>query len=241
MPAVRATTSVQLARADAIGKALTRQGWTARHETRSDHPGAVAVGSHTRLGTKVLVVTMGARHGQLVEVIGAGVPAGRTPSGGHSTGARPSWRLTAYNPSASAVLAAAAAACTAAHYSGVLETNGWQADRTIKRNIRTPRTTTFTYPGGAVAVTFHVPTFTPPCPSCGPGRECGDSGGWIVNGPCFMEASTHTPESVIAAFVQGLPDAIPCTSSVSDHAAKARRRTKAAGIAARSIVREEVC
>jgi len=241
MPPIISTDSVQLARADAIGKALTRQGWITRREPRSSHPGAIAANSLVRSGVAVHVVTMGARLGQLVEVTSAGLPALRRAKGQPRHGAQPSWRLTAYDPPVSAVLAAATVAARGPHCIGALEASGWEAARPTTRDSRKPRATTFTYPGGSVTVAFHLPTYSPPCPHCAAGYDCGDVGGWIVTAPCFMEASTHTPESVIAAFVQGLPGAVPeRPASRHPREKRAQRYVAAAHVPTRLALQETV-
>ena len=217
-------TSVQLARAEALGKALTLRGWNGRLEPQDEHPGAVAASVHTRLGICLLILTLGRRHGQMVEIT-AGTSTGQRGEGGRRVReVKRSWRMTAYDPPTQAVLAAATA--TFDHKSGPLEFAGWTVEHALARKVggnamsyttdaavlrgAKVRATRFTRSDGAVLATFHIPTYNPPCEHCTHHGELGDTGGWIITGPGFAaEATAHTPPVVIDAFTRALPAQLP--------------------------------
>ena len=238
-------TSVQLARAEALGKALTHRGWTSRSEPKDKHPAAVTATVHRRSDLRTLVLTLGGRHGQMIEIT-AEAGSGRRGQGGRRVRAvKPSWRLTAYDAPIKAVLAAATAAFDDPLDSNPLESAGWTIEHALVRKDRssatpytaeaaTPwgvkvRATRFTRPDGALIATFHLPTYTPPCEHCTHHGELGDTGGWNIIGPGFTaEATAHTPTAVIGAFTR----ALPCdrqekpTATPNEAPVKARQRAK---------------
>lgn len=203
-------TSLQLARAAAIDKALARKGWTARRDSNA-HPGAIVASAHTRHGIRVLILTLGHRHGQMVEIIAEATTGHRGEHSHRLRDRRPSWRMTAYNPPIEGVLAAAAAAFSDSPDPSPLETGGWMikhapACKVGRASLRVVGATRFIRPDGAVTATFHIPTYNPPCERCNHHGEVGDSGGWYIAGlRCTAEATAHTPTTVIAAFALALP------------------------------------
>jgi len=214
--------SVQLARAEALAKALTHRGWNGRYESTNKHPGAVGSIVRTHPGAEVLILTLGRNAGQMVEITAQGV------SGHRGTGFRrvrevsASWRMTAYDAPIQAVLAAATAAIDSVPDPNPLALPGWTVERATGRSAgdngvryatgpEVPlggkvRATRFTRPDGAVVVTFHLPTYTPPCEHCTHHGELGDIGGWLITGPGLTaEATAHAPTAVISAFTRALP------------------------------------
>lgn len=217
-----AATSVQLARAEVLGKALVRRGWTSRREPRAKHPGAIGATTYTRPGLETLILTFGGRHGQMVEITAQATYGFRGEGSRRVRAAKPSWRLTAYDAPIAAVLAAATAGVDDPLDSNALESAGWRvehalavkdADGSMRFNADASLpiavkvlATRFTRPDGALRATFHLPTYTPPCEHCTHHGELGGTGGWIVAGPGFTaEATAHIPTSVIGAFVRALP------------------------------------
>lgn len=210
-----AATSLQLARAETLSKALTRRGWTGRREPQGAHPGAVAAIAHTRRGIRALILTLGGRHGQMIEITAEASIGQRGHGGRRVREVKPSWRLTAYDPPVQAMLAAATAAVGDASDVSQRQHAGWTIEQAPARKIgtnpvRMVRATRFTRPDGVVSATFHVPTYNPPCEHCAHHGELGDTGGWIITGPGFTaEATAHTPSAVIAAFAHALPGGSP--------------------------------
>ncbi|MBS2545514.1 hypothetical protein KGQ19_01390 [Catenulispora sp. NL8] len=203
-----ASLSVQRARAETIGSGLATHGFSKRPESCDDHPGAHAVTRYTRGYVKLLVLSLGMQRGQIVEIAGAPRPRTFPTRGGHAIGARPSWRLTAYDPPAEAILAAALAAGDSAPELGAFEVAGWTAVRPHTSKVSRPRVATYTRPDGAVVASFHMPTFTPSCERCAEHGDHGDAGGWLVAGlGVTCDATAHTPGSVISAFALALPSA----------------------------------
>lgn len=213
MPKTIAATAVQLARAEAVGKALLRQGWLQRAEQPHEHPGS----QHSTLwhprpagGVSLLILTFGGRRGQMAEILAGPTPNLHPKTGGRlRSGRRPSWRLTAYDAPAQALAAAALTAVDDPSHAPDLESAGWSVERPY-RNIRSQRVTTFTRPDRAVAARFHSPTYSPPCERCTHFGDLGDAGGWTIAGPGFaVDATAHTPEHVISAFARALPGNAP--------------------------------
>lgn len=203
MSTTPAATSIQLARADTIGRALSVRGWSSEPEPRDLHPGAVNAArwvAPLSIGrTDLLVLTLGRLHGQMIELTREPVSGSLRP--GRRRTAFPGWRLTAYDAPASAVIAAALA--TGIQDEGPrLEQAGWDVEHTRDVAGRM-RVTGITRPDGAIRVEFYTPTLTPPCQSCAhPGAA--DDGGWLVAGPGFnAEATAHTPGAVVSAFALG--------------------------------------
>ena len=242
-----AATSVQLARAEALGKALTHRGWTGRREPEDQHPGAIAATAHTRPGIRVLILTLGGRLGQMIEITAEAATGYRGESGRRVRAVKPSWRMTAYDPPFEAILAAATAAGPPDPNS--LETAGWTVEHALARNVdgnalsytadaATPwgakvRATRFTRPDGALIATFHLPTYTPPCEHCSHHGELGDTGGWDITGPGFTaEATAHTPPAVISAFTHALPGSVPDQAATTSQKPTARSRHRPKNIPA---------
>lgn len=212
--------SVQLARAEALGKALTHRGWIVRHESRDKHPGAVEATVYTHRPIEILILTLGGRAGQMVEIT---APNTGLKGGIHRIrDVSKSWRMTAYDAPIEAILGAAAAVLGKAPELSQSELAGWTVEhaphcetssdavsdalKTEMPSGRRVRATRFTRRDGAVTATFHLPNYTPPCQSCTHDGDLGDSGGWLISGPGFTaEATAHIPEAVIAAFAHGLP------------------------------------
>ncbi|MEY9859777.1 hypothetical protein ABH935_005410 [Catenulispora sp. GAS73] len=243
--------SVQLARAEALGKALAHRGWNSRHESTSKHPGAVGSIVRTHPDIEILILTLGGTAGQMVEITAQGV------SGHRGTGFRrvrevsPSWRMTAYDAPIQAILAAATAATASAPDPNPLELPEWTIERATRRSagdnavryaagLEVPlggrvRATRFTRPDSAVVVTFHLPTYTPPCEHCTHHGDLGDIGGWLITGPGLTaEATAHTPAAVISAFTRALPGhalARP-TATPNGHTVEPRRWGEAVPAAA---------
>ena len=209
-----AATSAQVARAEVIGKSLARRGWTYSVEPRTKHPGAHRATVWTpnaTLGVSLLVLTIGGRHGQLAELFGCATSATRADAGGRSrSGRRPSWRLTAYDAPAAALIAAALSAADDPPEAQNLEAAGWKVIRHQADDRRRPALPEFIRPDDAVSAAFRAPTFTPPCERCSHCGELGDMGGWLITGPGFTaDATAHTPESVVTAFALALPGGTP--------------------------------
>lgn len=241
-----AATSVQLARADALGKALTHRGWTSRSEPKDKHPGAVAATVYRRTGVRALVLTLGGRHGQMIEITAEAGSGHRGEGGRRVRAVKPSWRLTAYDAPTKAVLAAATAVFDDPMDSNPLESAGWTIEHARVRNDGSSamsytadaampwaakvRATRFTRPDGALIATFHLPTYTPPCERCTHHGELGSAGGWDITGPGFTaEATAHTPAAVIGAFTCALPGDYKDqpTATPNEAPVEPRRRTKA--------------
>ena len=200
-------TSVQLVRAHAIGRTLTRSGWIRGREPAGAHPGAADVAAYRHGGVGVLILILAPRHGQIVEIIADRVPRVRAASGGRSVGGRPGWRLTCYSPPVEAAVAAAFAACHSRAGFGPREADGWRLDLNHGTDVKRPRTSVFHRPDRAAIAVFHTPTYTPPCEGCAHHGDLGDAGGWTITAPgTFAEATAHTPADVIAALVMGLPE-----------------------------------
>ena len=204
---IHAPLSVQRARAQTISSVLSKHGFAPRTESRKDHPGAFAVARYSRGAVNLLVLSLGYRHGQIVEIEGGARARSYPTRGGHSIGGRPSWRLTAYDPPAEAVVDAALAAREPSTELGAFEVAGWRTARPHIRSVKRPRFTTYTRPDGAVVASFHVPTFTPTCDYCSAVHgDHGDAGGWLIKGVgVACDATAHTPGSVVSAFALGLP------------------------------------
>ena len=208
-------TNVQLARAATISKALTRRGWTSRLEPNDAHPGAITATAHSRHGLRVLILTLGERHGQMIEITAEATTGQRGERGRQVRDRKPSWRFTAYDPPTEAVLAAAIAAFDNRPDPSPLETAGWTIKQDPARKIgptslRKVRATWFIRPDGAVTASFHLPAYRPPCEHCSHQGELGDTGGWYITGPGFTaEATAHTPTAVIGAFALALPSSSP--------------------------------
>ena len=244
-------TSVQLARAEALGKALTHRGWTSRSEPKDKHPGAVTATVHRRSGIRTLVLTLGGRHGQMFEITAEAGSGPRGQGGRRVRAAKTSWRLTAYDTPIEAVLAAATAAFDDPLDSNPLGSAGWTIEHALVCKNRsgatqytadaaTPwgvrvRATRFTRPDGALIATFYLPTYAPPCEHCTHHGELGDTGGWNITGPGFTaEATAHTPTAVIGAFTRALPgdrQGKP-TTTPNEAPVKPRHRAKAIPAAA---------
>lgn len=210
MPSTITATAVQLARADAIGKVLLRRGWLRRAEQPSKHPGAHASTAwqpRPAADIQLLILTFGGRRGQMAEILAGPAPNLRPDAGGHlRSGRRPSWRFTAYDAPAQALVAAALTAVDDPSHAPDLESAGWRVERPRYCNIRSPRITTFTRADRAVTARFHNPTYSPPCERCTHFGDLGDAGGWTITGPGFaVDATAHTPEHVITAFARALP------------------------------------
>jgi hypothetical protein len=214
--------SVQLARAEALGKALAHRGWNGRYESTNKHPGAVGSIVRTNPGVEILVLTLGRNAGQMVEITAQGVFSHRGKGCRRVREVSPSWRMTAYDAPLQAVLAAATAAIDGVPDPSPLELPGWAVERASGRSAgvnamryvteaevplgRKVRATRFTRPDGAVVATFHLPTYTPPCEHCTHHGELGDVGGWLITGPGLTaEATAHAPTAVIGAFTRALP------------------------------------
>jgi hypothetical protein len=216
-------TSVQLARAEALGKALTRYGWTSCREPQDEHPGAVAATAYTRLGVRALVLTLGGRRGQMIEVTAESSCGYRREASRRARGLETFWRLTAYDPPTEAILAAAIAPFDGLPAGNPLDLAGWTIERALAHKLGSSAmsytytytytakaavplgakfcATRFTRPDGVVTATFHIPTYIPPCEHCP-----GDTGGWIITGPGFVaETTAHIPVAVIGAFIRALP------------------------------------
>ena len=212
MPQVLIPTSVQLARAAVISKTLTRRGWTCRPEPNEAHPGAITATVHARHNVRVLVLTLGERHGQMIEITAKATTGQRGERGRQVRDMKPSWRLTAYSPPPAAVLAAVTATFDTRPNPSPLEAVGWTVKHVRVRDsgagsLRMVRATCFSRPDGAVSASFHIPTYKPPCEHCEHHGELGDTGGWHITGPGFTaEATAHTPTAVITAFALALPD-----------------------------------
>ena len=205
-----AATSVLIARAEVIGKSLTRRGWTSSVEPRTKHPGAHRATvwvPDAAPGVSLLILTIGGRQGQLAELLGPATSATRTDAGGRSrSGRRPSWRLTAYDAPAPALIAAALSAADEPPDAQSLEAAGWKVVRHQADDRRRPALPEFIRPDDAVSAAFRAPTFTPPCERCSHCGEVGDMGGWLITGPGFSaDATAHTPGSVVTAFALALP------------------------------------
>lgn len=244
-----AATRVQLARAEALGKVLTHRGWTSRHEPHDKHPGAIGATTHTRPGIRVLILTFGGRRGQMIEITAEAATGYRGETGRRVRAVKPSWRMTAYDPPVEAILAAATAAADDPLDPNPLGTTGWTVEHALARNINdsapsytayttTPwrakvRATRFTRPDGALIVTFHVPTYTPPCEHCDHHGELGSTGGWDITGPGFTaEATAHTPPAVISAFTHALPGSVSDQAATTSQAPTARQRQRPKNIPA---------
>lgn len=232
---------VQTARADAIGKALTHRGWTSRREPDNQHPGAISATTYARPGIRTLILTLGGRHGQMIEIIAEAATGYRGQAGRRVREVKPSWRLTAYDAPIEAVLAAATAALDDPQDASPLVPAGWTVEHALVRKDGSGampytadaavswsakvRASRFTRPDGAVIAVFHVPSYTPPCEHCTHHGELGDTGGWDITGPGFTaEATAHTPAAVIGALTRALPGHHPDQPTVSP--AKPGRRTK---------------
>jgi len=203
-------TSLQLARAEYLAKVLSRHGWTRRRTSSAEHPGAVGAASHACNGIGILILSLGGRHGQIIEIIAEGVRRHRNDGGRRVREVSRSWRLTAYDPPTAAILSAALTAHEPFQQPNELENAGWTVTHAQRkggtRGSCTPPATRFTRPDGVVTATFHVPTYNPPCEHCDHHGELGDVGGWIITGPGFtVEATAHVPPGVIGAFVHALP------------------------------------
>lgn len=205
-----AATSVLIARAEVIGKSLTRRGWTSSVEPRTKHPGT----HHATLwvpgatpGVSLLILTIDGRQGQLAELFGPANSTARADVDGRPrSGRRPSWRLTAYDAPAAALIAAALSAADDPPDAQTLEAAGWTVVRHQADDRRRPALPEFIRPDGAVSAAFRAPTFTPPCERCSHCGELGDMGGWLITGPGFTaDATAHTPGSVVTAFALALP------------------------------------
>lgn len=242
MISTSAATSVQLARAKVISKALTRTGWTSRRVPDGEHPGAVGAASHVRGGASVLVLTLGGRYGQMVEILADAVPKATADGGRRTIPGRPSWRLTAYDAPAEAVVAAAQAAYAPATEANSRWADGWTVEHAPAhargRNVpNIVRATQFIRPDDAVIATFRTPTYSPPCETCAHAGDLGDAGGWLITGPGFTaEATAHTPTDVIAAFTRALPGSASARSDTSPgkKSDKPRRRAES-GLAAATV------
>lgn len=204
------TTNVQAVHA-ALGKELTRRGWTSHHEPNDAHPGATTATTHIRHGIRVLILSLRGRHGQMIEITAAPTTGSRRQDGRRVRDSSPSWRLTAYAPPTEAILAAAMTATTDSHSPGLLESLGWSITHAANTEVggnafRGVRATRFTSPGKTVTATFYTPSYTPPCEHCTHYGELGDTGGWDISGSGFTaEATAHTPAPVIEAFLRALP------------------------------------
>lgn len=212
-----AAASVLIARAEAVGKALAPHGWTSREEPRSKHPGTHRATIWTPRATpdvSLLLLTIGGKHGQIAELSGPMVPMVRAQAGRRiGSRPRPSWRLTAYDAPASA-LASAALTATNLDRPGAknLQEAGWRVVRHVADGQLRPVMPEFIRPDGAISAAFRPPTFTPPCERCQHYGDLGDAGGWSITGPGFVaEATAHTPEPVVTAFVLAMPgsDTVP--------------------------------
>jgi hypothetical protein len=240
MPYAPIATKAQLARAAAIGESLTRSGWTCRREPNDTHPGAIAATAHTRQGMRALILTLGDRHGQMIEITAEATTEQRGERGRQVRDRKPSWRLTAYNPPTQAILAATTAAFDGTPDPTPLETAGWTirqdpARKAARTSLRMVRATWFTRPDGAVTASFHIPTYRPPCEHCAHHGELGDTGGWYITGPgSTAEATAHTPAAVIGAFALALPDSGPHHQAATPEppAVTSRRSTKSTPAAA---------
>jgi len=221
-----AATSLHLARAEALGKALAHRGFTGRREPQDTHPGVIAATAHSRCGIRVLILTLGGRHGQMIEITAEATAGYREQAGRRVREVKPSWRLTAYDAPIEAIIAAATAAFGDPAGPSPLEGAGWTVEHALARNVGSNamsytahatvppgtkvRASRFTRPDGAVSATFHIPAYTPPCERCDHHRELGDTGGWDITGPGFTaEATAHTPAAVIGALVRALPGGDP--------------------------------
>jgi hypothetical protein len=213
MPHTPAPTNMQLARAESLGKALAHRGWAVRRESLAHHPGAIGATLHARGGIEILVLSLGAHRGQMIEITAESVVGYRREGNNRhqARDARPSWRLTTYDPPIKTILAIGIAACSGAREPTPLERAGWTAGYARPHAVdsnssHVVRATRFTRPDGAVSATFHLPAYNPPCERCDHSGELGDAGGWMITGPGFMaEATAHTPPGVIGAFVHALP------------------------------------
>lgn len=209
------TTSEQLARATAISKNLTRRGWRRRLEPVDAHPGAVAATTHARRGIRLLTLTLGERHGQIIEITAKATAGKRAQHARKVRDGKPSWRMTAYNPPTDAVLAAATAAFDGPGDPRQLQNAGWTIEHALVGDVGPQclgmvRSTWFTRPDGAVTASFHVPAYNPPGEDCDYYGELGDAGGWFIGGPGFAaDATAHTPTAVVGAFALALPGSAP--------------------------------
>ena len=227
-----AATNQQLARAEALGKALAHRGFTGRREPQDTHPGAIAATAYTRSGIRVLILTLGGRHGQMIEITAEATTGYRGEAGRRVREVKPSWRLTAYDAPTEAITTAATAAFGDPADPSPLEGAGWTVEHALARNVgrnamsytaetavppsMKVRATRFTRPDGMVCATFHIPTYTPPCEHCDHHRELGDTGGWDITGPGFTaEATAHTPAAGIGALVRALASGGPSQAAAA--------------------------
>ncbi|WP_194925815.1 hypothetical protein [Catenulispora pinisilvae] len=248
-----AATSLQLARAEALGKALTHHGWTGRREPQDKHPGAIGATAHARSGVRTLILTLGGHRGQMIEITAEATTGYRGAAGRRVREVKPSWRLTAYDAPTDAILAAATAALDKRPGPNPLEYVGWTVEHALTRNVdgsappypadaATPkrtkvRATRFIRPDGSLIATFHVPTYTPPCERCSHHGELGDTGGWNIIGPGFtVEATAHTPGPVIGAFTRALPGNGPGQAAATPNSPTVRPRQRAKNIPAEATM-----
>lgn len=174
-----------------LTEALTLSGWTAKRTPARQYPHLPKVvelvpppGS---MQLKLLLVSYPHSDGQLAELIAE--PTRLAAKGGR--GMRPSWRLSAFDAPATAVLAAAKAAAEEANVP-TLDVAGWEISNAY--SVAGQLTATcFTDPQSGVDATFHFP------------MSAGDCGGWLINGTrCYADASAHVPGAVIHALATGL-------------------------------------
>ncbi|WP_194906268.1 hypothetical protein [Catenulispora rubra] len=205
-----AATSVQLANAAEIGRALRHHDWTPQEEPQGKHPGAHRATVWTPRESRelrLLVLTIDNRRGQIAELLRSRAAFSLPDrSGRRRSGRRPSWRLTGYNAPPLAVTAAALAGVDDAPDSERLDEAGWDLTRHVAPDHRHPALAEFTRRDKAVSAVFRFPNFNPPCERCRPESDLGDAGGWLISGPGFSaDATAHAPATVITAFALNLP------------------------------------
>ncbi|MBS2547425.1 hypothetical protein KGQ19_11135 [Catenulispora sp. NL8] len=225
------TTSVQLANAAAVGRALRPLGWTSQEEPQGKHPGAhraTVWKPQAAPDLSLLILTVEGQRGQMAELIRSCVAFSEPDrSGRRHRGRRPSWRFTCYDAPPLAVTAAALAAFDNAPDGKLLDEAGWDLTRHVARGHKRPALTEFRRRDSAVSAVFRFPNFTPPCERCPATSDLGDAGGWLISGPGFSaDATAHAPGAVITAFALNLPGRSKAASltPASDQVAKGHER-----------------